>query len=68
MNQTFEAKLPHLGTSIFTEMSLMATQYNAINLSQGFPEFDAPEFLKAKINQSIAAGETSRGPKFDVAA
>ncbi|WP_309614884.1 methionine aminotransferase [Flavobacterium sp.] len=33
------SKLPHIGTSIFTVMSQMATEYNAINLSQGFPNF-----------------------------
>ncbi|WP_348813706.1 methionine aminotransferase [Flavobacterium maritimum] len=32
-------KLPNIGTSIFTIMSKMATEYNAINLSQGFPNF-----------------------------
>ncbi|MNQ09910.1 Methionine aminotransferase [compost metagenome] len=32
-------KLPNIGTSIFTVMSKMATEYNAINLSQGFPNF-----------------------------
>ncbi len=53
----FKSKLPHVGTSIFTEMSLMAAQYGAINLSQGFPEFDAPEFLKSAISQAIAEGK-----------
>ena len=33
------SKLPHIGTSIFTVMSQMATEHNAINLSQGFPNF-----------------------------
>lgn len=33
------SKLPHIGTSIFTVMSQMATEYDAINLSQGFPNF-----------------------------
>ena len=35
----FMSKLPHIGTSIFTVMSKMTTEYNAINLSQGFPNF-----------------------------
>jgi len=58
----FQSKLPHLGTSIFTEMSLMATQYQAINLSQGFPEFDTPEFLKSAINQAISDGKNQYCP------
>lgn len=33
------SKLPHIGTSIFTTMTQMAQQHNAINLSQGFPNF-----------------------------
>lgn len=33
------SKLPHVGTTIFTVMSKLATEYNAINLSQGFPNF-----------------------------
>lgn len=39
------SKLPHVGTSIFTVMSKMATEYNAINLSQGFPNFKVDERL-----------------------
>lgn len=35
----------------------MANQHQAINLSQGFPEFDTPDFLKDKINQAISAGK-----------
>lgn len=62
MEASFEGKLPHLGTSIFTEMSLMAAQHEAINLSQGFPEFDAPEFLKKAINQAINEGKNQYCP------
>jgi methionine aminotransferase len=58
----FQSKLPHIGTSIFTEMSMMAHQYQAINLSQGFPEFDAPEFLKSAINQAINEGKNQYCP------
>ncbi|PWH84634.1 methionine aminotransferase [Brumimicrobium oceani] len=43
----FKSKLPHIGTSVFTVMSKMAAQYNAINLSQGFPNFPvAPELVE----------------------
>jgi methionine transaminase len=52
----FKSKLPNLGTSIFTEMSLMANQYKAINLSQGFPEFDPPEFLKTQLKEAVSNG------------
>ena len=39
------SKLPNIGTSIFTVMSKMAVEYNAINLSQGFPNFQVDERL-----------------------
>ena len=40
-----QSKQPHIGTTIFTVMSKMATEYNAINLSQGFPNFPVDERL-----------------------
>src|SRR5699024_2541357 len=39
------SKLPNVTTSIFTVMSKMASEYNAINLSQGFPNFPVDERL-----------------------
>lgn len=51
-----------MGTSIFTEMSMMASEYQAINLSQGFPEFDTPEFLKSEINQAVVDGKNQYCP------
>lgn len=62
MKIPFQSKLPHVGTSIFTEMSALAMQHNAINLSQGFPEFDAPDFLKSAISQAIADGKNQYCP------
>lgn len=51
------SKLPHVGTTIFTVMSRMATEYNAINLSQGFPNFPVDELLtdilKEKSKENI---------------
>lgn len=41
------SKLPHIGSSIFTVMSQMATEHNAINLSQGFPNFPVDKRLIA---------------------
>ncbi|TWX47168.1 aminotransferase class I/II-fold pyridoxal phosphate-dependent enzyme [Colwellia hornerae] len=62
MPSSFTSKLPNLATSIFTEMSMMANQYQAINLSQGFPEFDTPAFLKDKINLAISEGKNQYSP------
>lgn len=62
MPSSFTSKMPNVETSIFTEMSIMANQYQAINLSQGFPEFDTPNFLKDKINQAISEGKNQYSP------
>ena len=41
----FSSKLPNVGTSIFTVMSGLAREHNAINLSQGFPDFNCDQKL-----------------------
>jgi hypothetical protein len=50
-----ESKLPHVGTTIFTRMSALAAESGAINLSQGFPDFDAPAPLLPVLREQIAA-------------
>lgn len=45
MKINITSKLPYVGTSIFTVMSKMANEYDAINLSQGFPDFNCPDEL-----------------------
>ncbi|WDE02924.1 aminotransferase class I/II-fold pyridoxal phosphate-dependent enzyme [Thalassomonas viridans] len=57
-----ESKLPHLGTSIFTHMTGLANQHNAINLSQGFPEFDAPKLLKQRLAHYSEQGFNQYSP------
>jgi methionine transaminase len=47
---TLGSKLPRVGTTIFTVMSKLAADHNAINLAQGFPDFDCPP----EITQSHA--------------
>lgn len=49
INHFFMSKLPNISTSIFTVMSKMASEYNAINLSQGFPNFPVDERLTAIV-------------------
>jgi methionine aminotransferase len=48
------SKLPHVGTTIFTVMSKLATEYNAINLSQGFPNFPVDK----ELTQILAGSAT----------
>ena len=47
------SKLPYITTSIFSKMSLLAKENNAINLSQGFPDFPIDDKLKNIISQKI---------------
>ena len=53
MNIVFDSKLPNVGTTIFTVMSKLATQYNAINLSQGFPDFASDEVLISLVSKAM---------------
>ena len=48
-----QSKLPDVGTTIFTVMSKMAQEHGAINLSQGFPDFDCPERLKDLVSHYL---------------
>ena len=57
-----QSKLPNLATSIFTEMSGLAMQSGAINLSQGFPEFETPAFLRNSVNFAIEQGQNQYSP------
>ena len=50
------SKLPHVGTTIFTVMSRLAQEHNAINLSQGFPDFDCAKELRALVTKYFNAG------------
>ncbi len=50
-----EALRPY-GTSIFSEMTALAERYGAVNLSQGFPDFDGPEDIRARAAEAIQRG------------
>lgn len=51
------ARVASFGTSIFAEMTRLATEHKATNLSQGFPDFDGPEFLKRAARDAIDSGQ-----------
>ena len=55
-NMQIQSKLPTVGTTIFTTMSKMAVDYNAINLGQGFPDFNADEKLLNLVSQAMLDG------------
>ena len=57
-----ESKLPKVGTTIFTRMSALAAECGAINLSQGFPDLDAPAGLVSALGKHAAAGHNQYAP------
>ena len=56
------SKLPHVGTTIFTVMSALAEKHRAINLSQGFPDFDCDDQLKEWVNHFMIKGKNQYAP------
>ncbi len=56
------SKLPNVGTTIFTIMSKLAADHNAINLSQGFPDFNCDEQLISLVNKYMMEGKNQYAP------
>lgn len=56
------SKLPDVGTSIFTVMSRLANEHQAINLSQGFPDFDCDPALVDAVVRAMRAGHNQYAP------
>ena len=56
------SKLPNVGTSIFAVMTEMANKYNALNLSQGFPDFNPPQKLIELVTKNMRAGFNQYAP------
>lgn len=58
----FTSKLPNVGTTIFTVMSSLAKEHNAINLSQGFPNFESDSKLIKLVNDAMKSGYNQYAP------
>lgn len=64
----FPSKLPNVGTTIFTVMSALAAEHKAVNLGQGFPDFEcAPELVNA-VTAAMQAGHNQYPPMTGVPA
>lgn len=68
MSFTLTSKLPQVGTTIFTVMSALAAEKNAINLSQGFPDFACDAELLEKVNRAMMRGMNQYAPMTGVLA
>ena len=55
-------KLPNVGTTIFTVMSQLAAEHGAVNLGQGFPDFDVPERLVQALDRAMREGKNQYAP------
>jgi methionine aminotransferase len=57
-----DSKLPNVGTTIFTVMSALAAKHNAINLSQGFPDFKSDQKLIDLVSKAMNSGYNQYAP------
>lgn len=57
-----QSKLPNVGTTIFTVMSALATEHNAINLGQGFPDYPMDEALTDLVSKAMQDGYNQYAP------
>ena len=62
MTPAIRSKLPGVGTTIFTVMSRLAAEHGAVNLSQGFPDFDPPPRLLELVTRHMHAGCNQYAP------
>ena len=62
------SKLPEIGLTIFSEMTNLALRHGAINLSQGFPDFDTHPELKNLVDKYIRSGRNQYAPMQGVGA
>lgn len=61
-------KLPKVGTTIFTVMSQLATQHRAVNLGQGFPDFEGPPALHESLARHVREGRNQYAPMMGIPA
>ena len=66
MHTDLDSKLPDVGTTIFTVMSALADDHDAINLSQGFPDFEPPEALLDRVTYYLKSGKNQYPPMIGV--
>jgi len=62
MTPTLTSRLPNVGTTIFSVMSALAAQHKAVNLGQGFPDFDCDAALVDHVTQAMQAGHNQYPP------
>ncbi len=66
MQSEVDSKLPEVGTTIFTVMSRLAAEHGAIDLSQGFPDFEPAEALLDLVGHYLKSGKNQYAPMIGV--
>ena len=66
--KSMDSKLPKVGTTIFTVMSQLAAEHGAINLGQGFPDFDVPPRLVDALSRAMRDGHNQYSPMMGIPA
>jgi methionine aminotransferase len=61
------SKLPSVGTTIFSVMSQLAAEHKAVNLGQGFPDFEPPQALREAVTRAMADGRNQYAPGIGLA-
>ena len=59
---SLQTKLPKVGTTIFTVMSQLAAEHDAVNLGQGFPDFPVPTRLVDELDKAMRGGHNQYAP------
>ncbi|GGN00320.1 aminotransferase [Dyadobacter beijingensis] len=62
LKSSLRSKLPNVGTTIFTKMSALAEEHQALNLAQGFPEFDCAPALQRLADKYVKSGKNQYAP------
>lgn len=63
-----QTKLPKVGTTIFSVMSRLAQEHQAVNLGQGFPDFEPPQPLRAALSRTMDSGCNQYAPMHGIRA
>jgi methionine aminotransferase len=67
LTPAFPSRLPRVGTTVFTVMSTLAAEHQAINLGQGFPDFPCDRELIAEVNAAMLSDQNQYPPMIGIA-
>ena len=67
ISPSFPSRLPNVGTTVFTVMSALAAEHQAINLGQGFPDFPCDRKLLTSVNEAMLADRNQYPPMIGIA-